>query len=115
MQTAAILILCETMRLSFTLTSLYVGVAGVVAQSQNATFVAQEIANISACGVCSFNLINTGNHKLLILTLVGLLRANNSRSGMLSLKHDMSMLKQQPCVNNRKLHACELYFRREFR
>ena len=108
--------LCVTMKLSFALTILCVGVTEVVTQSQNATFVAQEISNVSACGVCDFALVNTGKpHTLLTRTLVDLLRTNNSRSGILSPKHNIPMLKQQPCINNWRLHAGELYRRREFR
>jgi hypothetical protein len=83
------------MRLYFALTILYVGVAGVVAQSQNATFIAQEIANISACGVCDFAVVNSRKPDMLLTwTLVDLLGPNDSKSGILSLEHNMPVLKQ---------------------
>jgi hypothetical protein len=41
---------------------------------------------------------------MLTWTLVDLLRANDSRSEMLSPKQNMPMLKQQPCINNWRPH-----------
>jgi hypothetical protein len=52
---------------------------------------------------------------MLTSTLVDLLGANDSQSGMFSAKHNMPVLEQQLCIDNWKLHAGELYCRREFR
>jgi hypothetical protein len=51
--------LYATMKPFFAILVLFLGDVSVVAQSQNTTFIAQEVAKISVCGVCDFDMVNS--------------------------------------------------------